>query len=76
MPTNEEQFILMMEQATPDLFEIRKLLASTQTDSMTIIKLLAMVQNVQSLSGWGKVTLLIQDKKPVKIEQEQSYKVL
>lgn len=75
MPTNEEQFVLLLRQATPDLYEINRLLNETEIDSMTVIKFLSLIKNVQLLSGWGKVTILIQDKQPVRLDQEQGYKI-
>lgn len=59
---NSERFEILLKTSHPDLYEIWKLMDETQLDTITLLKYLNLIKNVQLVSGWGKVTTLIQNK--------------
>lgn len=73
--SNDQLFENMLQKARPDLYEIYKLMNDVQVDSMTVLKYLNLIKNVQIVSGWGKVTTLIQNKAVKRVDQEQGYKI-
>lgn len=72
---NDEKFNKMLKAFAPDLAEINNLLKETEMDSVTLIKYLNLIKNVRIVTGWGKVTTLIQNTDIVMVEQEQGYKI-
>lgn len=72
---NDEKFNEMLKTFAPDLAEINNLLKETEMDSVTLVKYLNLIKNVRIVTGWGKVTTLIQNNDIVRVEQEQGYKI-
>lgn len=58
----------------PWIWDVMEAMEDINIDAEQMLQALYLLKNVQRLSGWGKVTYLIQDKKITRIVQEQGFK--
>jgi hypothetical protein len=72
---NNDKLRAILEAGAPDLLAIKDIMDETQTSMDVLIKAVYLMRNVSRFTGWGKVSILIQNGQAVRVEQEQGFKL-
>lgn len=73
--SNEEQMMEILKQGSPDLYAIKKAIDETGIDTSILLKTLYMIANIQRFSRYGRASIMVQDGRIVRVEQQQGFKI-
>ena len=62
MPTNDEQFLILLEQADPELYQLKVALTIAHLNPMILIPIIKTLGNLMLGSGHGKLEVFMQAK--------------
>lgn len=74
MTDNDKKMRELLENVMPDTLMIKDIMDANGIQPQEIMRALYLLSNVKNISGWGKVTILMQDGKIVSVQQEQQFK--
>ena len=64
---NERIFSEMVQRIRPDIYVLMDLLNQTGVNSFILYKVIRQLNNIAIGSGWGEVTILVNNKKAVRV---------
>ena len=64
---NERIFAEMIQRVRPEIYVLMSLLDETGVNSFIIYKVIRQLHNLAIGSGWGEVTILVNNKKAVRV---------
>jgi hypothetical protein len=70
---NEAKAQTIIETAFPNLWMIKELMETVNMVDVDLVRALYLIQNIQNVSRWGKVTISVKDGEIVSVTGENNF---